>query len=73
MGVLLVPKRWRDAKLSTSVRSSFALLNGVGLSQAQKLLGHSDPKLTAAIHTHLDTEDLRAAVESLPPLSFADG
>ena len=47
--------------------------NGVGLSQAQKLLGHSDPKLTAAIYTHLDTEDLRAAVESLPPLSAAEG
>lgn len=47
--------------------------NGVGLSQAQKLLGHSDPKLTAAIYTHLDTEDLRAAVESLPPHSAAEG
>jgi len=47
--------------------------NGVGLSHAQKLLGHSDPKLTAAIYTHLDTEDLRAAVESLPPLSVAEG
>lgn len=47
--------------------------NGVGLSQAQKLLGHSDPKLTAAIYTHLDTEDLRAAVECLPPLRVGDG
>ena len=27
----------------------------------------ADPKLTAAIYTHLDTEDLRAAVECLPP------
>ena len=45
--------------------------NGVGLAQAQKLLGHSDPKLTAAIYTHLDTEDLRAAVECLPPVSLA--
>lgn len=47
--------------------------NGVGLSQAQKLLGHSDPKLTAAIYTHLEAEDLRAAVECLPPLSRAEG
>ena len=47
--------------------------NGVGLAHAQKLLGHSDPKLTAAIYTHLDTEDLRAAVESLPPLRQAGG
>jgi integrase len=36
-------------------------------------LGHSDPKLTAAIYTHLDTEDLRAAVEGLLPLSLAEG
>lgn len=47
--------------------------SGVSLVQAQKLLGHSDPKLTAAIYTHLDTEDLRAAIESLPPLSQAEG
>ena len=41
--------------------------NGVGLVQAQKLLGHSDPKLTAAIYTHLDAEDLRSAVDGVPP------
>ncbi len=45
--------------------------SGVGLVQAQKLLGHSDPKLTAAIYTHLDAEDLRGAVESMPPLRLA--
>jgi len=44
-----------------------------GIHPTQKLLGHSDPKLTAAIYTHLDTEDLRAAVESLPPLIAAEG
>lgn len=38
---------------------------GVGLTQAQTLLGHSDPKLTAAIYTHLGAEDLREAVERL--------
>jgi integrase len=37
--------------------------NGVGLVQAQRLLGHSDPKLTATIYSHLDIEDLRAAIE----------
>ena len=36
------------------------------LQKAQRLLGHSDPKLTAVIYTHLETEDLRDAVESLP-------
>ena len=33
---------------------------------AQNLLGHSDPRLTAAIHTHLDVEDLRKALLVLP-------
>ena len=37
----------------------------VGLVHAQRLLGHSDPKLTAKICTHLGIDDLRAAVESL--------
>lgn len=39
---------------------------GVGLVHAQNLLGHSDPRLTAAIYTHLDVEDLRKAVQILP-------
>ena len=47
--------------------------NGVGIAQAQKLLGHSDPRLTMAIYTHLGTEELRGAVESLPPLRVARG
>ena len=33
-----------------------------------KLLGHSDPKLTAAIYTHVDGEQLRPAVDRLPSL-----
>ena len=39
---------------------------GVGLVHAQNLLGHSDPRLTAAIYTHLDIEDLRKAVQTMP-------
>ncbi len=38
---------------------------GVGLVQAQQLMGHSDPRLTSAIYTHLGVEDLRGAVERL--------
>ena len=59
-----------------SLRHTFAsrlARSGVGLVQAQKLLGHSDPKLTSAIYTHLDAEDLRSAVESMPPLKVALG
>ena len=40
--------------------------NGVPLVQAQRLLGHSDPKLTAQAYTALDAEDLRHALEQLP-------
>ena len=47
--------------------------SGVGLVQAQKILGHSDPKLTSAIYTHLDAEDLREAVEGLPSLRVVNG
>ena len=35
---------------------------GAGLVQVQRLLGHSDPKLTAQVYTHLDVEDLRRTV-----------
>jgi integrase len=40
---------------------------GVGLVQAQRLLGHSTPELTAQVYTHLGIEDLRGAVEKLEP------
>ena len=39
--------------------------NGVGLVQVQRLMGHSDPKLTAQVYTHLDVEDLRRAVDAV--------
>ena len=51
-----------------SLRHTFASAlgrAGVSLTQAQHLLGHSDPKLTAALYTHLDASDLRAAVERM--------
>ena len=38
---------------------------GVGLVQVQRLMGHSDPKLTAQVYTHLDVEDLRSAIETV--------
>lgn len=36
---------------------------GAPLAVMQRVLGHSDPKLTARVYTHLGAEDLRAAVE----------
>jgi len=41
----------------------------VPLQKAQKLLGHSDPKLTAEIDAHLEVEDLRADRERLVDLT----
>jgi len=41
---------------------------GVGLVQAQRLLGHSTPELTAQVYTRLGIDDLRAAVERLQPV-----
>lgn len=38
---------------------------GVPLVHAQRLMGHSDPKLTAMVYTHLDVEDLRGAIEGM--------
>jgi integrase len=39
--------------------------SGAPLVQAQQLLGHSDPKLTARVYSHLSLEDLRGAVERI--------
>ena len=38
---------------------------GAGLVHVQRLMGHSDPKLTAQVYTHLDVEDLRGAIDSV--------
>lgn len=50
--------------LRTTAASRMAR-NGVPLVLTQRLLGHSDPKLTAAHYTDLGVEDLRAAVDGL--------
>jgi integrase len=68
-GILLWPKaqvrpvRWHDLRHSTA-----SLLNvaGVPLAEAQKILRHSDPKLTAEIYTHVEKTRLRAAANMMP-------
>jgi integrase len=57
-----------------AVRHSFAsrlARAGVGITHAQHLLGHSDPKLTAQVYTHVRAEDLRPAIDALPELERA--
>ncbi len=41
--------------------------NGVAQVQAAKILGHSDVRLTSSVYQHLETEDLRGAIDSLSP------
>ena len=44
---------------------------GVPVATAQRILRHSDPKLTMSLYTHLGILDTTAAVESLPALGTA--
>ncbi len=44
---------------------------GVGLLQAQRLLGHADPNMTARVYTHLDVDDLRDAIARLDDGAWA--
>jgi len=41
---------------------------GIGLAQAQYLLGHADPRMTAQVYTKLVAEDVRGAVLKLPSI-----
>jgi integrase len=43
---------------------------GVPLSHAQAALGHSDPKLTAQVYTHLQAEDLRGSLAAMAELPW---
>jgi len=68
-----IPKR--DAQGRTvdvhSLRHTFATLlarNGVSPSVAQKLMRHSDIRLTMGLYTHLDLADTAGAVATLPDL-----
>jgi integrase len=57
-----------------AVRHTFAtrcVRAGVAITHTQHLLGHSDPKLTAQVYTHVRAEDLRPAIDALPELERA--
>jgi integrase len=54
-----------------SLRHTFATLlaqAGVSLQEAQRLMRHCDPKLTASIYTHLQLHDTAKAVGKIPSL-----
>ena len=57
-----------------SLRHTFATLlarNGVSPSIAQKLMRHSDIRLTMNTYTHLDLADTAGAVAGLPALKLS--
>ncbi len=59
-----------------SLRHSFVSLcakAGAPLHIIQKLVGHGNPMLTADVYTHVDSEQRRAAIESLPDLQLTSG
>jgi integrase len=37
----------------------------VPLIKAQRILGHTDPKLTAKVYSHLEADDFRDAVQRI--------
>lgn len=57
-----------------SLRHTYCTLlarSGVPLIMAQKLMRHSDPKLTANFYTHLEIEDLAKEVAKLPGIKLS--
>jgi integrase len=58
--------------LRTTAASRLARSN-VPLVKTQKILGHADPRTTSAVYVALEAEDLRDAIDALPPIGGAPG
>jgi integrase len=57
------PIRWHDLRHTTA---SLLKAAGVHLVDAQRILRHSDPRITQEVYTHVDLEQLRSAVNRMP-------
>jgi integrase len=57
--------------LRTTAASRLARSN-VPLVKTQKILGHADPRTTSQVYVALEVEDLRDAIEALPPIARTD-
>ena len=57
------PVRWHDLRATTA---SLLALVGTPIEEARRILRHSDPKITANVYTHVEREQLRAAVNRMP-------
>jgi len=68
-GILLWPKpqvrpvRWHDLRATTA---SLLARVGTPIEEARRILRHSDPRVTATVYTHVEQEQLRAAVNRMP-------
>src|SRR5450631_755680 len=57
------PIRWHDLRHTTA---SLLKSAGVHLVDAQRILRHSDPRITQEVYTHVDLDQLRLAVNRMP-------
>jgi integrase len=63
------PMRFHDLRHTTA---TLLLRAGVPLQHVQRILRHRDVKLTADTYGHLEVEDLRTAVDTLPDAPIID-
>ena len=56
------PMRFHDLRGTTA---TLLARNGVGLVVAQRILRHSDPRLTANIYSRVDMADLQAGIDRI--------
>ncbi len=54
--------RFQDLRHTTA---TLLLKNGVPLATAQKILRHTDPRITSEVYGHLDVEDRRRGLKEL--------
>ena len=59
---------WAEAPYAALANgaASHALAHGGNLKAVSKLLGHTDPGITARVYQHVDFDMLKSAVEGLP-------
>jgi len=57
------PVRWHDLRATTA---SLLARVGTPIEEARRILRHSDPRVTATVYTHVEQEQLRAALNRMP-------
>jgi len=52
--------------------ASYMLMHGVDVPTTQKILGHTDPRMTLRVYTMITTDHMRKAVQGLPAFGKSD-